>query len=129
MIKEKRIARRQPLRYTAWVALSADQRHGCVVSDVSDSGARIDVQDSNTLPDHFVLLLTSNGAARRFCRVMWRKPMQVGVKFVRSVADAAETVPAPKSDANAAAAPAPDAAADAAPAETEAAAAAPAETA
>ena len=41
MIKEKRIARRQPLRYTAWVALSADQRHGCVVSDVSDSGARI----------------------------------------------------------------------------------------
>jgi hypothetical protein len=105
------------MRYTAWVALSADQRHGCVVSDVSDSGARIDVQDSKILPDHFVLLLTSNGAARRYCRVMWRKPVQVGVKFVRNLAEAAETVPAPK----------PDAAAT--PAETEAPAPAPAETA
>jgi hypothetical protein len=131
MIKEKRGARRQPLRYTAWVALSANQRHGCVVSDVSDSGARIDVQDSKVLPDHFVLLLTSNGAARRYCRVMWRKPLQVGVKFVRNLAEAAETVPAPQ----AAAEPAPDAAASApppaaTPGESEApAAAAPAETA
>ena len=57
MIKEKRQARRQPLRYTAWVALTANQRHGCVVSDVSDTGARIDVQDSKTIPDQFVLML------------------------------------------------------------------------
>ena len=81
MIKEKRQARRRPLRYTAWVALTANQRHGCVVSDVSDTGARIDVQDSKTIPDHFVLMLSSNGAARRFCRVVWRKPTQMGVKF------------------------------------------------
>src|SRR5664280_3361598 len=67
MIKEKRQARRQPLRYTAWVAVAAEQRLGCVVSDVSDTGARIDVQDSTTIPDHFVLMLSSNGAARRRC--------------------------------------------------------------
>ena len=89
MIKEKRLARRQPLRYTAWVAVTAEQRLGCVVSDISDTGARIDVQDSTTIPDHFVLLLSSNGAARRFCRVVWRKPTQMGVKFERSLADAA----------------------------------------
>lgn len=89
MIKEKRVARRQPLRYTAWIALGPNQRHGCVVSDVSDTGARIDVQDSSILPDHFVLMLTSNGAARRYCRVMWRKPNQVGVKFAKTLADAA----------------------------------------
>jgi hypothetical protein len=105
MIKEKRQARRQPLRYTAWVALTANQRHGCVVSDVSDTGARIDVQDSKTIPDHFVLMLSSNGAARRFCRVVWRKPTQVGVKFERSLADAANATPAPKADADASAAP------------------------
>jgi hypothetical protein len=110
MIKEKRQARRQPLRYTAWVALTANQRHGCVVSDVSDTGARIDVQDSKTIPDHFVLMLSSNGAARRFCRVVWRKPTQVGVKFERSLADAANATLAPKADADADV-PAPDAAA------------------
>ncbi len=94
---EKRRAKRQPLRYTAWVALSAKDRHGCVVSDVSDSGARIDVQDAKILPDHFVLLLTSSGAARRYCRVMWRKPTQVGVKFEHSLAEAAASVKAPNS--------------------------------
>ena len=121
MIKEKRQTRRQPLRYTAWVALTANQRHGCVVSDVSDTGARIDVQDSKTIPDHFVLMLSSNGAARRFCRVMWRKPTQVGVKFERSLADAENATLAPKADADAPATSAPDAAANAAPAEPEAA--------
>ena len=111
MIKEKRQARRQPLRYTAWVAVTAEQRLGCVVSDVSDTGARIDVQDSTTIPDHFVLMLSSNGAARRFCCVMWRKPTQVGVKFERSLADAANATLAPKADADTSAAPPPDPAA------------------
>ncbi len=96
MIKEKRSARRQPLRYTAWVAVTANQRLGCVVSDVSDTGARIDVQDSAALPDQFVLLLTSSGAARRYCRVVWRKPTQVGVQFERSLAEAAEAAQTPK---------------------------------
>jgi hypothetical protein len=125
MIREKRSAKRQPLRYTAWVALTPEQRHGCVVSDVSESGARIDVQDSAALPDHFVLMLTSNGAAKRFCRVMWRKPNQVGVHFTRTLAEAA--VPAPKSEANAQAAPEAPLAPDAVPA--KAASAEPAKTA
>ena len=79
-----------------------------MVSDISDTGARIDVQDSNAIPDQFVLLLSSNGAARRFCRVVWRKPTQMGVKFERSLADAANATLAPQSDADV---PAPDAAA------------------
>ncbi len=116
MTKEKRAARRQPLRYTAWIALGPDQRHGCVVSDVSDTGARIDVQDSKALPDHFVLMLTSNGAARRYCRVMWRKPTQVGVKFAKTMADAAL---APKLGGDRSGAPPEDAETAAAPAEAE----------
>lgn len=70
MIKEKRSARRQPLRYTAWVAVTADKRLGCVVSDVSDTGARIDVQDSKTIPDYFVLMLSTmapRGASTAWC--------------------------------------------------------------
>ena len=104
-MKEKRRAKRQPLRYTAWVALTAEERHGCVVSDVSDTGARIDVQDTKILPEYFVLMLTSNGAARRFCRVVWRKPAQVGVKFEHSLAEAKEAATAAKSKADIKAAP------------------------
>jgi PilZ domain len=102
MVKEKRVARRKLLRYTAWVALTAEQRHGCVVSEVSDTGARLDVQDSTVLPDHFVLLLTNTGVARRYCRVMWRKATQVGVKFARSLAEAETGISASKSKAAAA---------------------------
>lgn len=99
MIKEKRSARRQPLRYTARVAVTADKRLGCVISDVSDTGARIDVQDSKTIPDYFVLMLSSNGAARRIYRVVWRKLTQMGVKFERSLAAAANAMLAPTVDA------------------------------
>ncbi|HEY1474472.1 MAG TPA: PilZ domain-containing protein [Pseudolabrys sp.] len=100
MIREKRNARRQPLRYTAWLAVTAEQRHGCVVSDISDTGARIDVQDAKAIPDYFVLLLSSNGAARRFCRVMWRKPTQLGVKFAHSLAEAANATLVPQANAD-----------------------------
>jgi hypothetical protein len=55
-------------------------------------------------------MLTSNGSARRFCRVMWRKPNQVGVQFTRSLAEAATPSLAPKTDADEQAAPAPEAA-------------------
>ena len=87
------------MRHTAWLAVSAEQRTDCTLSDVSDTGARVDAQDSTTIPDHFVLMLSSNGAARRFCRVVWRKPRQVGVKFARSLADAANAAPADAANA------------------------------
>ncbi len=90
MLKDKRKSLRRPMRYTAWVALAPDQLHGCVLSDISETGARIDIDDSKTIPDQFMLLLSSNGAARRKCRVVWRKPRQIGVKFERRFPPASE---------------------------------------
>jgi len=101
MIKDKRKARRQPMRYSAWVALTETERHGCVLSDVSDTGARIEVQDSAVLPEHFLLLLSANGAARRYCQVVWRQPNKVGVKFEASLPDGTGAPLAPKADADA----------------------------
>jgi hypothetical protein len=74
------------------------------VSDISQSGARLDVGSSNDCPDHFVLMLSKNGAARRFCAVMWRRGTEMGVKFARTLADAQKMVPS----ANAQPAPAPE---------------------
>ena len=101
MVKDKRKSTRRPFRYTAWVALEPDQLHGCVLSDISDSGARIDIDETKAIPDEFMLLLTSNGSARRKCRVVWRKPRQVGVSFERRLngGDQASLVPKPDADA------------------------------
>ena len=78
---DKRKTRRHRLRRHAWVVLEADQRCECVITNISDHGAHINAADSDALPDTFVLLLAENGATRRRCRVIWRKPREVGVKF------------------------------------------------
>ena len=78
---------RRDIRYTAWVLLADNQLHGCVLSNASDQGACIDVEDSAVVPDKFTLLLSSSGKARRQCRVVWRKPQRVGVKFEQRVVD------------------------------------------
>ena len=86
MITDKRKAPRRPMRYAAWIALKPDELHGCALSDISDSGARIDIDDSKAIPDRFILYLSSNGAARRPCTVVWRKPKQLGVAFAKRLA-------------------------------------------
>ena len=81
MLKELRKARRRPMRYAAWIALKPGELHGCALSDISETGARIDVEDSKKIPNRFMLFLSRGGAARRMCNVVWRKPKQIGVTF------------------------------------------------
>ena len=102
MIKNKRKSLRRNIRYTAWLVLEGGQLHGCALSDASDTGARLEVEDSKIVPDTFMLLLAGNGAAQRTCRVVWRKPQQVGVKFERHLAkgDTAALVPVSDADDN-----------------------------
>jgi hypothetical protein len=62
--------------------------HDCSLSDMSETGARIDIDDSQIVPDRFPLFLSSNGKARRVCTVVWRKPKQIGVTFGTRLATA-----------------------------------------
>lgn len=87
MVKDKRKAVRRPMRYTAWIVMAPGQLQGCSLADVSDTGGRLDVENSNNIPDTFTLWLASNGSARRKCKVVWRTGRQVGVAFERAVFD------------------------------------------
>ncbi len=100
---DQRRARRRPIRYNARLAVGPGQFYDCVLSDVSDTGARIEVQDSKKLPDQFLLLLSESGAARRFCRVAWRKTRYVGVAFEKNMTDVNGTAPAPTAETDEAA--------------------------
>jgi hypothetical protein len=79
-------SRRKPRRaffHAAWLHLGEGlPRRKCAVADISDSGARLDVAAPQDLPDHFVLMLSASGSARRLCRMVWRSPNQIGVQFV-----------------------------------------------
>jgi hypothetical protein len=88
------------MRVDARLVLDSGELCDCALSDVSDRGARINVHDSEIIPDNFLLLLAGNGAARRQCHVIWRKPQQVGVKFKNWLDERVQAARAPKSDAN-----------------------------
>lgn len=53
----------------------------CMVSDISDEGARIAVASDIELPKEFMVSFTLGGAIR--CRMVWREGRHVGVRFVR----------------------------------------------
>lgn len=79
---ELRKTRRRHFDYRARIQEDKDARAlACAISDISASGARLNLKDDVDLPDSFFLLLTPNGAARRRCRLIWRDGLTVGVEF------------------------------------------------
>jgi hypothetical protein len=65
----------------AWVIFDDGKQSKCTWSNISGGGACITVPDAEVIPDGFVMLMSENGSPRRRCRVIWRKPRQLGVKF------------------------------------------------
>ena len=80
----KRREARKSLRQPAWITLEGGfAARACVVEDLSSSGAKITVEDNNTLPAKLRLAFTRDARAGRPCEVVWRRGKSVGVKFVR----------------------------------------------
>ena len=99
--RDKRKSKRRPVRYAARVEFKSGRTAGCYLSDVSDTGARLEVPYSDKVPERFRLWLTTDGSARRTCRVVWRKPNQVGVAFERRLPEQQRQTLEPVGDADA----------------------------
>ncbi len=52
----------------------------CMVRNLSQEGAALDVPSPIGIPDHFTLVIQTEGA-RLFCRSVWRKDRRIGVAF------------------------------------------------
>ncbi len=76
--------RTEPRRRVARTATIADQAAltpvPCVILDVSNSGARLDVPATARIPQRFKLMIDSDGS-ERICDVVWRRDNSIGVKF------------------------------------------------
>ena len=80
---KKREARKS-LRQPGWITLEGGfARRICLVEDISSSGAKITVEDDNTLPAKLRLAFTRDACGGRPCEVVWRRGRTAGVKFVR----------------------------------------------
>jgi hypothetical protein len=74
---------RKSLRRPGWITLDGGFAvRPCVVEDLSSSGAKITIEDSNTLPAKLRLAFSRDARTGRPCEVVWREGRTFGVKFV-----------------------------------------------
>jgi len=74
---EKRKNFRRSISYPAFIDLGD--------GSPSQEGALLAVAEPDGVPDEFILALSSDGAARRRCRVAWRTENQIGVEFLKDL--------------------------------------------
>ena len=83
---EKRKNLRRSITYPAFIDVGdGSPARECTLCDASQHGALLAVVEPDSVPDEFILALSSDGAARRRCRVAWRTKDQVGVEFVKDL--------------------------------------------
>ena len=82
-ITKKREARKS-LRQSGWITLEGGfAARPCVVQDMSSTGAKIAMDDTNVLPARLRLAFARDARTGRNCEVVWRRGKSAGVKFVR----------------------------------------------
>lgn len=58
----------------------ADSTIGCLISNMSISGAALEITNSENIPERFSLFFKTD-STRIPCRVVWRQDERIGVTF------------------------------------------------
>ena len=81
-VTKKRDARKS-VSQPGWITLDGGfAARPCVVQDMSTTGARISIDDSNVLSGRLRLAFSRDARTGRNCEVVWRRGRSLGVKFV-----------------------------------------------
>jgi PilZ domain-containing protein len=84
METNRRRSVRRAIGYSARIVASdGSWTRDCRVLDVSQSGAKLAIDQPAELPSDFILALSERGAAMRRCHVVWTAEREIGVKFER----------------------------------------------
>jgi hypothetical protein len=80
---EKRIAPRRITMIPAIVSIDGGrQQEGCIIRNLSEGGAKLEVNVVRGIPQHFDLLVP--GHRPQPCRVAWRAMRELGVQFMHA---------------------------------------------
>jgi hypothetical protein len=75
---------RKSVSQPGWITLDGGfAARQCVVKDLSATGAKVTIDDPNSLPAKLRLAFSRDARTGRRCEVVWRRGNSVGVKFVR----------------------------------------------
>ena len=82
MFGEKRQSKRYSIsRVAKFVTESGALPRDCIVTDISEGGARL-FSEATNIPDQFRLLIDGDTPIREECRVVWRLGGEIGVAFI-----------------------------------------------
>jgi transposase len=75
---ERRGTKRVPLRRAAWIMGAGGEKIACVLANLSESGAQLELLGCDLLPQQFTLCLED----KRCCaRLVWRRRWRFAVTF------------------------------------------------
>jgi hypothetical protein len=78
---EKRLSPRRNTMIVATIVYDGGRtRLDCVIRNLSDGGAKLEVPTVRGIPDHFDLLVPRHRP--QHCRVAWRALKEMGVQFL-----------------------------------------------
>ena len=75
-----RISAKNP-HYPALVLAENAAARTCLLTDISETGARLKTPAGDPLPDSFMLKLGDDRAPHRQCHVVWRNEGEIGIRF------------------------------------------------
>lgn len=81
LLLERRIAPRRNTFIEATITVGFS-RVPCIVRNVSETGAKLEVAKVTGIPDHFDLIVPGHRPQR--CRVVWRALKEIGVEYQSS---------------------------------------------
>jgi len=74
---------RKSLHQPGWIILDGGfAARRCVVQNMSATGAKITIDDPNSLPAKLRLAFARDARTGRMCEVVWRRGKTVGIRFV-----------------------------------------------
>jgi hypothetical protein len=80
--RRRRKSARRVFAYPAELQFDSGAKSGpCVIVDISELGAQIEVPPGTHIPDEFALLIGGHASVKRRCLTVWRSETRVGVRF------------------------------------------------
>jgi hypothetical protein len=74
---------RKSMRQTAWIILDGGfAARTCTVLDLSETGAKISIDEPSTVATRLRLAFTRDATRGRHCEVIWRRGRTLGLKFI-----------------------------------------------
>ncbi len=82
LASERREHTRMKVKHPAFVRRRDGSLHPCTVTDISNSGFRLQVGSPDSVPSEFQFVISPRSRFPKECKVVWRSGPMIGAFFI-----------------------------------------------